>query len=500
MKKIKQIYNFLLQHKMISAFVFSFVIFFILGMLLSYYNVLDINFYFEADNARAFDDFAKIKDASHYRIKVHPLMLILFQPLVLLLKGIVHDPYLTVIILQSIFGATAVCLMIKLLSYFKVERVIKLLLIIIFMFSFSTILFTTIPETFFFAGVSIMAYWLYLFYLIDKDVEIKLSQIIILCFFGILCFGITLTNYVTYIIGLLYLVWNKYRNNLKNGVTILLKINILNFLIIIILALIQAIVWQNSPLFWNSLKMVVVDSTQFEETLYMDFTISLSKTMTWIKQLFICSFITTKPYIISNEMLQNIHFGGVNLFTALFTISFYSVFIVGLMNGIKKVKLLNSRMIFMVIALLFNMILHYIYGYKNSFMYSPHFLFFIVLILAELLQGIRNSNLKRFIIILLTFATGILIVNNIGMFIYLITIVREYLGTSFSIIGTAIKSLIVCVMVFSGMFFLAFYVKKLNIIRFRHLTVESKINVMLVVYLFIVCVSCICIKFNYWRL
>lgn len=223
MQKIKQYFKSIIQrnHKWI-LFMISFTFFICLGLMYSRYNppILN-NIFFGADSVRAFDDLIHIKDVTHYRIKVHPLMLILLQPIMLFINGLVQHAPTTIILAGSLAGALNTIGIYDIISRYLKNTLSKYGIIAIYVCSFSTMVFTTIPETFIFASVYLIMFWNFILkHLYDRD-ELTYLDYIILVFFGIANFGITLTNYVQYLIGLLGLFFV----NIKS-----MKIRVKNFI------------------------------------------------------------------------------------------------------------------------------------------------------------------------------------------------------------------------------------------------------------------------------
>ena len=79
-------------------FIFSCFYLVLLGLLLSYnYHVTDnYNLLFDADTARVVQDATEVV-AEHYRADVHPLFILIIQPIVHFISGIVHNKILAII-------------------------------------------------------------------------------------------------------------------------------------------------------------------------------------------------------------------------------------------------------------------------------------------------------------------------------------------------------------------------------------------------------------------
>ena len=89
----------------------------ILGIMLSYnFDVTSkYDLLFEADSPRVIGDMTNIY-ASHYRLKVHPLFVILTEPVFFILRGISINNIITLIILSSIISSLTIVFIYKILS------------------------------------------------------------------------------------------------------------------------------------------------------------------------------------------------------------------------------------------------------------------------------------------------------------------------------------------------------------------------------------------------
>ena len=87
----------------IIIFFISFFLFLILGIIITYtFNFLNnSNLIFEADNYRVINDISALS-TNHYRINVHPLFLIIMQPIYYLLFSLTLNRMISIIILSSL--------------------------------------------------------------------------------------------------------------------------------------------------------------------------------------------------------------------------------------------------------------------------------------------------------------------------------------------------------------------------------------------------------------
>jgi hypothetical protein len=116
---------------------------------------LDATDLFDVDIRRVVHDIAR-RDAFHYRTKVHPLFVLLFNPLGLALKAWLVRPRLVAILLTASAGALGVVLFRELVSRLGVARGRAALWTAVFALSASQVFFGVFPETFAFSAASLL--------------------------------------------------------------------------------------------------------------------------------------------------------------------------------------------------------------------------------------------------------------------------------------------------------------------------------------------------------
>lgn len=94
-------------------------------------------------------------------------------------------------------------------------------------------------------------------------------------------------------------------------------------------------------------------------------------------------------------------------------------------------------MIALLIAYIGNLILHYIYGYNECFMYSPHYLFYFLLISGISLQSIIDRKIKKSITLGLLFFCIVEIVNNLNCFFQTMYLALSTIDSSVMLIHAA---------------------------------------------------------------
>ena len=134
-----------------------FIIFFFFYFSISCYineNIsISFDYLFESDTPRVVKDFSEIFD-NHYRMNVHPLFVLLFQPIIFLMDGIIHNKLLSIIIFSSIIGAFQVLIMYRTLNLVNKIKSISLLVSIIFGLSCSNVIFNSGIELYNLASLS----------------------------------------------------------------------------------------------------------------------------------------------------------------------------------------------------------------------------------------------------------------------------------------------------------------------------------------------------------
>lgn len=452
----KNISRSILSKRHICLFCIVFLLYIFCGFCISYQTTFDTDIFFGADNSRAFRDLTNITN-NHYRIKVHPLFLLLAQPLVMLIDGVVNRPAMSVFLLEAFCGALSVCLFDAILGHKKINRRYRNIFTCIYAFSFSNMIFSAIPETFIFAGLGLISFWYFLSISAASKGAFSKKESCLLIFFGIVCFGVTLTNYVFYLIGLVYLLFCRY--DLKTGLKTFFKLNIQNSIAVFVACLYQKFVWNSSPLFWESILASLTGQEPYEEMRYMNWSCSLDKTITWLKQTVLNPLLSPDVYQINpGTEYHPIVFSGYFLFIKLILLLFFGIAAIWLIfwviKQIKQFRLEEDGYIWgLVIAYIGNLVLHYIYGPGEGFLYSPHYLFYIILALALILDRISDRSIQKITIPGMMIFCAVESVNNLSRFYKTAQIALSMADLSVNI-GHAVKGMILCGGVLLGILYL----------------------------------------------
>lgn len=447
--------NTVFKDRRLRIFCSAFLLYLFLGICLSYYTAFDTNMFFGADNARVFQDLTNITGV-HYRINVHPLFLFLTETIVLLIDGVVNHPMMSVILAEAFCGSLAVCLFDAILGQKKVDRKIRNLYSFMYAFSFSAMIFSTVPETFIFSALGLLLFWRFAAEAVEIQGDFSGKETFLLVFFGVVCIGVTLTNYIFYIAGLLYVLSCRY--NRKTAVKVFVKINSLNAVSVISACLYQKFVWKQCPLFWSSILDALLGQAEYSEISYMNWSFSLEKMMQWVRETVFHPLLSASMNLIDPGAESHpILFGGYSLPIQILLLLFCGAAAISLMVWLIKrcgrFHLARDGYVFcLLICWGGNLILHSIYGADEAFMYSPHYLFYILLASAFAVDTCKNPAVKRIFIPALGIFCAIEAINNLSSFFRTAQIALSTVNLHLDI-GKAFKGTILCgILLLSGIF------------------------------------------------
>ena len=441
MKKIIDKYK-----KETILFLSFFILYFVIGTVFSYY--LDTykywNVAFDMDTPRVFGDLALI-DYYHYRASVHPLFIILFQPIILLINLILKNKILAIILLQSIVAGISVVGFNKILNKINVKEKLRIVLTLLFGLSLGQIIFSSNVETYIFAQVFLILLWLFVSNRLDK--KLSYCDYAILILLGIGSIAVTITNFFQFIIAVFFLIFlnEKEKHKLLNSfVVIFLAVSIS-----VLLADIQQIVWPSAPNFFTKNVNDFLYHTS-EESSYMDFGLSLTKILNVINSNFGYSFniasfsnLATERYLsFKSSMVTNIF--SIISFIAFVVINI--IFIIKSWKEKKKHKLYYS----MACVYAFNFLLHLIYGNSIAFLYVCHYNFVILIILAYILKYFNKDEIKNKLVYYITLLLIVLLSfrSIVGLYLNLApnyNVIEHFSFKPLIILGIA--SILLCLLI-----------------------------------------------------
>jgi len=395
----------------ILMFLISFVLYFSLGIIFTYYidTTKFFDLFFSSDTPRVIIDLT-FRNFDHYRTIVHPLF-VLFQFPVKFISILINNDLIAVLLLQSLLNAGSIILLFNLLNKFKLDKKIIYFLTFIFSISFGQIAFLSTVETYPYAQFFLLLLFNYIYDLknrkfVDKDY-------IILTILGVFAIGITLTNYFMYCLSLFFLL----KKDIKSIKRLLICI-ISPVLIAVTLSELQMVIFPGSRLFLYENLNGFINGTS-EETLYMS-SFSFNSILNQIKAIFGYGFFGYNIELINLSADKSIlSFAKPSLIFMIFVFSLLILFIIVIFKALfnKKIdKKENKYLITLLLVLGFNFLLHLIYGNDNCFLYVMHYQFVIILILGMCLKYIKNKSYKLSYIVLSIISFIELFINSFAIY------------------------------------------------------------------------------------
>ena len=398
-------------------FLSFFVFYLILGIFLSYHYDFrnNYNLLFDSDTARVINDFSNIL-GDHYRIRVHPLYVILVQPIILFLNSITMDSMLSLIVFSSVVSALSVVLVYLIGSIFTNNHKVKILISLIFGFAFTNFIYSAGIEVYNVASLFLLLLWYYVAKIFKSD-NVSKKDMVILVLLGITSAAFTITNYFIFLIISLILLLSK-----KIKFSKLLGINVLVVILVVTLSYFQNMVWNNTALVYH------FDDNFKEEENYTNYNITFDKAKEVLKNGYINPLVSSEITLNNYEIEGNIlSFGQTSLLSIVVFCVFYGLILYFLIKYFKKNLLLN---IGVMLALCFNTCLHLVYG-SNSFLYSCHFLYLPFLLFFVNYNDFKNSKLQKGFLTLLGLIVVCEFLVNINHFRDVLSFVKNILAPNY---------------------------------------------------------------------
>lgn len=397
----------------------SFVFLVVLGILLSYnydfsknYNLL-----FDSDTARVIGD-AINPSADHNRLDVHPLFVLFVQPTVFLLSGLFQNKILSLVILSAFLSSISTVFIYKILNLFHKNEKTNLLLSIIYLVSFSNLIFTTGIETYNFAVVFLILLWYFILKKM-KEKEITLISYILLIGLGLLSASFTITNFVIYLIGL-FLLWIAKRINWKKGIVLVIA----PLALLVGFSGLQRVIWGNTP-------FILKTNIRQEKNNFSETTIGPKNVINVLENDYKNSLISEDINLkieygnSYNGLNYHLYFEKSSILNLIIIGLFYLLTIILLIRNWKQNILVNLGLL---LAIGFNSALHIIYGNTGAFLYSLHFVYLFILLLGINLQGEKNEKVKKVSEIFLYAFAIYETIKNLSIFSQVLKYAKEILN------------------------------------------------------------------------
>lgn len=397
-----------------------FLLFLGLATLFVYgFNTYKIYGIFSSDCPRVFYDFTDV-NANHYRTSIHPLYVILTIPITKLISLFFVNNVLAVIVFLTAISTLNVYLFEKFLDRLSPSRtnsLIKILFLCVYITSFAIIENVIIVESFTLNLFAFLIFWNYFFKIKDKKLSIK--NYIVLILIGVLNYGITLTNFVSFLIGISFLIIFNKRKSFKQYAKDSLKVLVIlvcSLYVVVLLSYAQYRTFNTSfePfVFFKNLIKDVFLKVPSEDTNYMRFDISFlinSFVYTFSNFLFGTNPVKMQPA----DGYAVVEFAGLSIFNICLSIVIFALFVYSVIVLIKNK---NKALWPLLIALLFEFILHTIYGGSEPWLYPINYSFIVVGIIYAALTTAKNKKFKTVIASGLIMILLLNVIFNIKMLI-----------------------------------------------------------------------------------
>ena len=423
---MNKILNFINKNSLIFLFSIFFILYLTFGLYITFLNNViteQWNWLFEADCPRIYYDLTQL-NADHYRTKVHPLQLILLQPIVQLISTFTYSLRASVLIFQALSGAFIVCLIKEILQNFTKNNAVSFLFAGIYGLSLSTLFFSAIPETYIFGALFNSVLFYYLSILYTKAEELNNKNYLFLGILTTFSFGIIPLSIIPNLLLIICLLINKKQISTKKNIHNIAKILLTIVLLFVSLSLLQKTAYPHCPIFFKGAIK--------EDVIYMNFQNDYSKFKKVIDGTIIESLYSVKYEIKPCELGENIQifYFSENQNAVIYIPFALLLFIPLIYYAYKKKTLKEYSPILITLGSIYilNFIQYYFYNPEICFLFSQNVLLYIVIALGILLSKLPNK-------ILLPTGIGFIIYQSIMNFPLLSTIekfIRQYSNKHYS--------------------------------------------------------------------
>lgn len=309
----------------------------------------------------------------------HPLFLLLVCPWGSLLNSLTKSPEVTVVILNSLFGAFAVFLSSIFFNKLTNKYTQALILATVFGLSMSQLIFSSVPETYVLAGCSIITTYILFISCIHNE-KLYIGYWILA---GLFTFGITITDFIQTLICFIVFVFF-FRRNQKPFTLIFEYIGtVVTFAFV--LSLFQKMIITHSHYFF--LPDMLNTETKYIKLFIL--TQPLMVIQELLKHFFLVNFVSSSPFDIrhkvQNSPIELTFFRrhlDYSLVGAVAAITWIFLLIWGAYQNILSFKK-NVLIVGICINLLFNMVFYAIFGVNEMFLYTCTFTFLVLALAAN---------------------------------------------------------------------------------------------------------------------
>lgn len=335
----------------------------------------------------------------------HPLFLLLVIPLANFSKILLPIPY-SAIFLNSLFASIAVLLSSIFFFINSQSYTQTLLLAITFGLSMSQLVFGSLPESYSIACCSIVLTYI-LFLICIKTRNLYLAYWIVA---GLLSFGVTITNFVQTLICFAATVFGLQR---PRKIILILEYASCVLSFAFLLSLIQKITFPQSSFFFEP--SMFANESQFIKNYILEQPFLVLSQI--INNFFMVNFVSPSPFAIPKTPISPMILSffnrplDYNLIGWLGIVVWLGLFILGTLKNIQSLKT-NFLIIGILLAVIFNIFIHSLFGVNEMFLYTCNFTF------PVLLLAINQSLLSKayfkigFVLLIILMAINNLIIMN----------------------------------------------------------------------------------------
>lgn len=382
------------------VFLFSFSL--IIYMISATIFTVGFNGFYRDDNVYYGADILRIgfmENNFQNRLFLHPLYNVFIYPFTSLMDILgIKQINLMMAFLSAILQSINILLLFRIIDKILKNKKTKYFFVLLYIFAFSNFLFAGIAETFVLANTFYLLLFNFAYSFFEKK-SLSQRDLLYLIGIGLLGFGITVSNIVPFELILMYMLYNL---NVKNSKKIKYFL-IINISIVLISCIFFVLVNPQEvyKLIINFKKNVLTDLNSYTVNTNIS-----SRFIDYVREILIAPFVNIFPYSKGGYTF-------ISNYTYIVGIFLIPMYVLIIKEFFRKNK--NKFEISILIALLFNLLLHAVYGTNEAFIYSQHFISSIIIIFAF---AISNFNCNKTLLYLKTIIVVefLTILNNIVYF------------------------------------------------------------------------------------
>jgi hypothetical protein len=370
------------------------------------------NHLFQIDARRVIGDMS-ILNSNHYRTIVHPIFVLLINPIGLMINSWLNDPVKSAILLNSIFGSLGVVLGFLFFINYSKNIITSFFLTLFFGFSASQLFLSVIPDSSSLAICSlILTYIIFLLSLQKKKLNFPIWILV-----GIFSFGVTITNFTQTLICFCIACFFLFKDDKK--IRILYRIAFYTPSVILIvgfLSILQKFIYPSSEYFFS----INTFSGEIQYASLLIFQKPITVIVELIRSFLLVNYIAPTPTIFQPQtILPYLTFAHDWNFSILGYLTLFYWIILLICGVLSIFRKKENSLIFIGISLciLFNFCLHSFYGISSDgielFLYSGNFTFLILTALCSFsLSKIFSVKLALGVLVILSVINNISVMNK----------------------------------------------------------------------------------------